>query len=195
MKYFNYSTLEEALKGSGFSPALKKSIDSFLQDAALEVKKDIEKEGKERVYLVQAENFNNFVRTHQDDFEAFGKFISDYQGAYAYDWANLYAVAHCIFMFKVKMPGKVRLIELTARFDWVLYALENESICRYIIKNFSLYANMMEKFLDENGDVLPILEIVYHKLLKMASSKEYPTESAQYRLRDLLYQYTFADLT
>ena len=192
MKYFNYSNIEEALKGSGFSPLLKNGIDSFLKDGTLAIEQDMHEEGKERVCLVQAKNFNKFARANQEDFEAFGKFLAEYQSAYAYEWSHFYAVAQCILMFKVKMPGKVRLLEMTGHDEWAFYALENDSICNYIIKNFALYANMSERFLDDNGeDVLPILEIFYHKLLK----KSYPEGSVQHLLRNTIYQYLFSDLT
>ena len=191
MKYFNYSNIEEALKGSGFSPLLKNSIDSFLKDGALAIEQDMREEGKERVCLVQAKNFNKFARENQEDFEAFGKFLAEYQSAYAYEWNHFYAVAQCVLMFKVKMPGKVRLLEMTGHDEWAFYALENDGICNYIIKNFALYANMVERFLDDNGDILPILEIVYHKLLK----KPYSEDTVQYRLRYTIYQHLFTEFS
>ena len=195
MKYFDLSQVEEAVKSSRVSGKLKNSIDSFLQDAASAIERDMREEGKERINLVKAANFLQFYKEHKEDFDAFGEFLSGYQDAYAYEWKHLYAFLHCILMFKCKMPNRIRLIELTGHYEWVLYALEDEDICRYIIRNFALYANTPERFLDDNGDIMPIIEIVYNKLFKMAQTHPYPEDSAQSRLRETIYQYLFTDFT
>ncbi|MBO4293850.1 MAG: hypothetical protein J5896_00200 [Alphaproteobacteria bacterium] len=192
MNYFNYEK-GFAAKSLRLPFDLTVSINTFLQDAALEIEKDTQAEGKERINLVHANRFMQFFKSQKADFEAFGQFLGDYKGTYSYVMSHLYAVAHCVFMFHCKMPNKHRLIELTAHYDWVLYDLEDSEICQFVISNFKQYSQMPEKFPDMDGTPKSITELMYAKLHKLDTQKPFDLTSAQSALLTMLYHFLQPD--
>ena len=188
MRYFDYQE-GSAAKLTRIPFSWEVGINTFLQDCALEIELDTQQEGKERINLVYAKNFMKFYKEHKEDFEAFGHFVNDYQGAYNYQWKHLYAFLHCVMMFKCEMPGKPRLLEITAHYDWVLYDLEDPAICKFVTDNFLKYTRMPEKFTDKDGTPKSIVEIMYTRLQEMNKKKEFDLTSAQSTLNTQLYHY------
>lgn len=188
MKYFDYQA-GDAAKWTRIPFEFQVSIRTFLQDAALEIEKDTQTEGKERANLVMANNFLQFFRKQKEDFEAFGQFVADYSGNFQYECKHLDALTHCVMMFKCPMPNKIRLLELTNHLDWLCYVLEDPDICRFVVDNFSVYAKMTEKYTDKDGTQKSFLEIIYSELQEMDKKKSFDLTSSQSTLLNMLYHF------
>jgi len=199
MRYLNYSS-DGSTKDLLVSDYIRQGIASLLKDAHLAIKQDTEDEQADHITSIkEAKNFLGFYNKNEEDFIALGHFLRDHGGAYdktkaLYDWQNLYPVAYCIFNFGCKMPGRARLIELTAHYDWAALALDDPEICRFVTANFCTYAHLPDKFVDKKGNPQSILECMYLRLHELYEQRPFEAGSYQWSLMGLLYQYLYADL-
>ena len=200
MHYLNYSSAGNT-RDLPVSDYIRQGITSLLRDAHSAIKQDLaDEKAKHITALKEAKNFLAFYNQNEEDFIALSHFMRDHGGAYdkkkaLYDWQNLYPVAYCIFAFHCDMPGRARLIELTAHYDWAVFALDDSEICRFVTANFCVYAHLPDKFADSNGEPQTILERMNFRLSELCKQRPFEPGSYQWSLMSLLQQYLYANLS
>ena len=169
------------------------AITEFLRDATGLLSKDMLAEGVNTVKeLKLAKNFKAFCNKHNEELKAFGLFIGDHQGFYDgfrrfYNWQTLEPFTEAVFRFNVEMPNKYRLLEITKKYELAVFAVAEDDIARFVLKNFNLYAEMADKFQDEHGRAITALETIYHELCKNRAAIGSPQWALEVLIKKLCY--------
>ena len=181
-------------KMNTLSPAvLAKPITEFLRDAYGMLTKDMQTEGvKKADELKLAKNFLAFCEDNKEIVEAFGLFIGDHQGYYdklprCYNWQTLEPFTEAVFRFGVKMSNKHRLLEITKKYRLAVFAMDDDNVVRFVLANFDKYAEIKEKFKDEHGRAITLLEALYLELCKSRGKVASPHWALEVLIKKLCY--------
>lgn len=194
-----YLTSRQNSKNLPIPQTVQHSVCELFRDANKAILKDMKQEDVTAYHLIKnGENFKIFYAQNKKNFEALGCFLFDHQGLYdkdrqLYNWTNVYPVASAIFMFNLKMPYRSRLIDLTRRYDFAYFAMDDPEVCRFVVQNFSVYASIKDMFLDEHGRAQTILERLYTRLHSLNYQRPFEKASPQWCLMNLIYQYIYAE--
>jgi len=195
-----YLSCRQDSKNLSIPQTMQRSVCDLFKTANKALLKDMEQEEVTAYQMVKnAENFKRFYAQKKGEFEALGYFLFDHQGTYdkdrqLYNWTNVYPVATAIFMFNLKMPHRSRLIDLTRRYDFAYFAMDDPEVCRFVAQNFNVYASIKDQFLDEHGRAQTLLERLYARLHALNRQRPFEKASPQWCLMNLLYRYLYADM-
>ncbi len=176
------------------SPAvMAKPITEFLRDAYGMITKDMQEEGVDSVKrLKSAKNFLSFCKENKEMVEAFGLFIGDHRGYYDklprfYNWQTLDPFVEAIFRFKVEMPNKSRLLEISGKYELARFAMYDDDVARFVLANFDKYAEIKDKFEDKHGRAICVLETLYLELCKSRGTVASPQWALEVLIKKMCY--------
>ena len=194
-----YLASRQDFKNLPIPQTMQRSVCDLFKSANKALLKDMTQEEVTAYHMVKnGENFKIFYAQNKEKFEALGYFLFDHQGMYdkdrqLYNWENLYPVVAAIFTFNLKMPYRSRLIDLTRRYDFACFAMDDPEICAFVAKNFNVYAAIKDQFLDEHGRAQTLLEKLYGRLHLLNRQRPFEKASPQWCLMNLIYQYVYAE--